>query len=158
MTGSPACERCGQAYTPRSNSSDDPLCPACREQVAAWHSDARLTALAQQGFDEAMGLRPRSVNQFPGLPDDAQLHVHRLRPGAGMPAQQVTAWPDGTASIGEAVPDYVIVPGQVRCRHCAAAITAGPDGAWADASGSAACFSPDVPHAPLPPWLDGSTE
>ena len=147
------CERCGQAPV---GPDDKQLCGACREQVAHWHEDARLTALAQQGFEEAVGMRLPAPNRFPDLPDDAGLRAHRGWAGVAMTPQQVTGWPDGEMTVSEAPADYVIEPGQVRCRHCATAITAGEDGTWADAAGSAACFAPGIPHAPLPPGLDGS--
>jgi hypothetical protein len=148
------CERCGQAP---AGPDDKQLCSACREQVANWTEDDRLTALAQQGFEEVLGMRPPSP-QRPGRPatGSAAIWARHIQQGAGMTPQQVTGWPDGGAGISEIVPDYVIKAGQVRCRHCATVLTAGPDGTWADARGSAGCFSPGVPHAPLPPGLDGS--
>ena len=149
------CRRCSQAFTPEPGSAD-PLCPACREQVATWNSDERLTALAQQGFEEAMGMRLPAPQQFPGLPADAGLRAHHVQPSAGMAPQQVTRWPDGGTSAVETMPDYTIVPGQVRCRHCAVSLTAAADGTWTDIQGFATCFSEDVLHEPLPAGLDGS--
>lgn len=144
------CLRCAE----RPPGPDDTLCPACRETVASWYADERLSALAQQGFLEAMGAVPPAGLQFPGLPEDAGLRVDRVRPGAGMTPQQVTGWPDGVVTVTG--PDRVAIPaGAVRCRHCSHAITAGEDGAWADAAGHGVCFG-DVPHEPLPGGLDGS--
>jgi hypothetical protein len=148
------CRRCGQPYTAPPGSRD-PLCLACRELVAAWHSPERLTALAQQGFEEAMGMRPPS-GMYADLPADAGLRAQRWQPGDGAGPQQMLGWSDtGGAWISESEQDAA-VPGQVRCRHCAAVLAPGPDGSWTDPGGSAGCFSPGIVHEPLPGGLDGS--
>jgi hypothetical protein len=154
MEAERTCRSCGTEYR-RADDPDDPLCPACREQVAAWHEDKRLTALAQQGFEEALGMRPPS-GAYPGLPADAGLRARRWGAGAAMGPQQLTPGQlDGGALAGE--PDYIIVPGQVRCRHCAAVLDPGPDGTWTAApDGGTSCFAPGVTHDPLPGGLDGS--
>jgi hypothetical protein len=155
-----ACRSCRQPYT-RPAGSDDPLCPACREQVATWHSPERLSALAQQGFEESMGMRPPS-GLYADLPPDAGLRAQPWQQGSGMAPQQMLGWSDTAGAwISEdrwdpATGEDVMLPGQARCRHCAVPLTQGLDGTWADASGFATCFSEDVLHEPLPAGLDGS--
>lgn len=93
---------------------------------------------------------------YADLPADAGLRARQWGQAASQAPQQVTGWSaEHGAMIEYPGNDYAVIPGQVRCQHCAAPLTAGQDGSWADPLGSAACFE-DVPHAPMPGDLDGN--
>jgi hypothetical protein len=162
MTGqayTATCRGCGKPY-PLNLDAPDQLCVACREKIAQWHAPERLNRLAQQGFEEAMGMRPPS-GQYPGMPDDIGLRAERVNPGSGMPPQQVTGYDDQGAP--QVSPDQFdswngndpVLPGQIRCRHCGVILTQDPGDFWTDPSGSAACPEIGIPHLPLPEGLAG---
>ena len=144
------CWGCHQGFM-ADPAARDPFCQACREKIATWHSPERLTKLAQQGFEEAMGMRPQS-GQFGDLPDDAGIRAERWSPGSRMPAQIWSGAPSGPDE--ERVP---ILPGQIVCRHCAAVLTVA-DEWWASPDGSTNCPEINIPHQPMPQGLAGSED
>jgi hypothetical protein len=152
-----ACRGCGN---PVDHSTPDPLCLACREQISTWHNEQRLADKAQQGFEEAMGMRPQT-NEYPDLPDDAGLRAERWKAGTGMAPQQILGVSgEGVPWVSEGRWDSAtgadpVLEGQIRCRHCAAVLTATDDDFWTDPAGSAACPEIGIPHLPMPEGMTG---
>jgi hypothetical protein len=141
------CWGCHQEFTP-DPAARDPFCQACREKIATWHAPERLTGLAQQGFEEAMGMRPPS-GQFGDLPEDAGIRAERWTPGSRMPAQIWSGQPGNVQE--ERVP---ILPGQIVCRHCTAVLTVASNW-WAGPDGATTCPETSIPHLPMPQGLAG---
>jgi hypothetical protein len=147
-TGYPArCWGCHQEFT-ADPAARDPFCMACREKIATWHSPERLAKLAQQGFEEAMGMRPPSC-QYGDLPEDAGIRAERWGQGSRISSQIWAGQADGAQE--ERVP---ILPGQIVCRHCAEVLTVA-DEWWASPDGSATCPEIGIPHQPMPEGLAG---
>lgn len=153
------CRSCHQPYEV-DTVSRDPLCMACREQLAVWHAPERLNGLAQQGFEEAMGMRPPS-GRYPGLPADAGLQAERWAQGTGMaPQQMLGVSGEGVPWISEGRWDSAtgadpVLEGQIRCRHCAMVLTEVSEGSWAGPDNSGICPEMSIPHLPMPEGLAG---
>lgn len=145
------CRSCRQPYE-MDDVSRDPYCSACREQIAVWHAPERLNGLAQQGFEEAMGMRPPS-NLYPDLPADAGLMAGRWEPGAAMVPQQMTGVSEGRWESTDG-PDPIL-EGQIRCRHCAAVLMETADATWIDPRNESTCPEIGIPHLPMPEGLAG---
>ena len=147
-TGYPArCWGCHQEFT-ADPAARDPFCMSCREKIATWHAPERLTELAQQGFEEAMGMCPPS-GQYGDLPEDAGIRAERWSPGTRMTSQIWAGQADGVQE--ERVP---IPPGQIVCRHCTAVLTVA-DEWWASPDGSTVCPEIGIPHLPMPEGMAG---